>query len=125
MKNTVYVGQVFNYDYSSIRLDSDAVQRESANVADQTYNHPEYMRNGPWMAANALIWYEQEYSVKKNYASVKCTGVRQWGTGQKGFFDLAKGDTVTVDMGYRVYEKASDTKPRIHRDYTGLTFDLL
>jgi len=77
------------------------------------------------MAANALSWYTQEYSIYKNLASVKCTGIRQYGEGQKGFFDLIEGDTVTLDMGYRVYENASSTRARIHRDYTGLQFELL
>ena len=77
------------------------------------------------MAANALSWYTQEYSVVKNLASAKCTGIRQWGDGQKGFFDLTEGDVVTLDMGYRVYENATATRARIHRDYTGLQFELL
>jgi len=34
MQNTVYVGQVFNYDYGSTLLDNDAVERDSATVAD-------------------------------------------------------------------------------------------
>ena len=57
MKDTVYVGEVHNYNYGSTRLNNDAVERDSATVSDQTKNHPEYTRNGPWMAANALEWY--------------------------------------------------------------------
>ena len=56
-KDTVYVGQIFNYNYGDTLLNNDAVERETANVADQTRDHPEYTRNGPWMAANALEWY--------------------------------------------------------------------
>ena len=57
MKDTVYVGQIYNYNYGETKLDNDAVERDTANVADQTNEHPEYTRNGPWMAANALEWY--------------------------------------------------------------------
>lgn len=57
MENTEYVGQVFNYNYGDMKLDNDAVERDTANVADQTYDHPNYTRNGPWMASNALKWY--------------------------------------------------------------------
>ena len=77
------------------------------------------------MAINALEWYTQEYSVPRNYAGVTCTAVRQFGEGQKGFFDLPVGDTVTVNMGYRVYEDATKTRARIHRDYTNISFPLL
>ena len=101
------------------------MERDAANIADQTYDHPEYMRNGPWMSANALAWYTQEYSIMDNYTSVKCTGIRQWGEGQKGFFDLPIGDTVTLNMGYRVYENESATRARMHRDYTNISFELL
>lgn len=61
------MGHVYNYEYGSTLLDNDAVERDSATVADQTSDHPEYMRNGPWMAANSLSWYTQEYDKKKNY----------------------------------------------------------
>ena len=124
-KNTLYVGEIYNYLYGTTLLSNDAVSRDSATVADQTYDHPEYVRNGPWMAANNLSWYSQEYSVEKNYASMTCTAVRQWGEGQKGFFDLPTGDRITLNMGYRVYEDASLTRARIHRDYANIQFDLL
>lgn len=125
MKDTVYVGEVFNYNYGETRLNNDAVERDTANVFDQTRGHSEYTRNGPWMAADALKWYTQEYSIERNYASATCTAVRLYGEGQKGFFDLPVGDTVTVNMGYRVYEDASKTRARIHRDYENIQFDLL
>ena len=48
-----------------------------------------------------------------------------YGEGQKGFFDLPVGDTVTLNMGYRVYEDATKTRARIHRDYENVTFELL
>ena len=48
-----------------------------------------------------------------------------YGEGQKGFFDLPVGDTVTVKMGYRVYEDAYSTKARIHNDYENAQFALL
>lgn len=35
------------------------------------------------------------------------------------------GDTVTVKMGYRVYEDAYSTKARIHNDYENVQFALL
>ena len=35
------------------------------------------------------------------------------------------GDSVTVNMGYRVYEDATKTRARIHRDYVGINFELL
>ena len=35
------------------------------------------------------------------------------------------GDTVTVKMGYRVYEDAFSTKARIHNDYESVQFELL
>ena len=57
MKDTVYVGQVYNYSYGETLLTNEAVERDVATVADQTKQHPEYMRNGPWMPANALRWY--------------------------------------------------------------------
>ena len=77
------------------------------------------------MAANALEWYTQEYSIENNYAAATCTGVRLYGEGQKGFFDLPVGDTVTVNMGYRVYEDETQTRARIHRDYENVQFELL
>ena len=61
----------------------------------------------------------------RNYAGITCTAVRQFGEGQKGFFDLPIGDIVTVNMGYRVYEDATKTRARIHRDYTNISFPLL
>ena len=125
MKDTVYVGHVYNYNYGTTRLNNDAVERDSATVRDQTLGHPEYMRNGPWMPANALEWYTQQYSVANNYVSVTCTGVRIFGEGQKGFFDLPVGDTVTVNMGYRVYDDETKTKARIFNDYENVTFNLL
>ena len=81
MRTTVYVGGVNNYSYGKTLLTNEAVERDSATVAEQTSEHPDYMRNGPWMAGNALEWYTQEYSVESNYASVDCTGVRQYGEG--------------------------------------------
>ena len=35
------------------------------------------------------------------------------------------GDTVTVKMGYRVYEDQFSTKARIHNDYENVQFALL
>ena len=125
MKDTVYVGQVNNYDYGSTSLSNEAAERDSATPADQTLDHPEYMRNGPWMPANALKWYTQEYSIENNYAAVTCTAVRQYGDGQKGFFDMEPGSTVTLNMGYRVYDNASATRARMHRDYEDVSFELL
>ena len=120
MKDTVYVGHVHNYNYGSTRLNNDAVERDSATLLDQTFDHPEYTRNGPWMAANALEWYTQQYSVENNYVAVTCTGIRIYGEDQKGFFDLPVGDTVTVNMGYRVYDDETKTKARIHNDYENI-----
>ena len=57
MRSTVYVGQVNNYEYGQTLLTNDAVERDSYTPAEQTLEHPMYMRNGPWMAANALEWY--------------------------------------------------------------------
>ena len=34
-------------------------------------------------------------------------------------------DTVTVDMGYRVYETETSTRARISQDYKGVSFELL
>ena len=48
-----------------------------------------------------------------------------YGEGQKGFFDLPVGDSVTLKMGYRVYEDAFSTKARIHNDYENVNFQLL
>ena len=124
-KKAVYVGEVYNYSYGSFKLDYDAVERDSANPSDQTTDHPEYMRNGPWFAADALSWYTQKYNLNKNYSSVGCTAVRQYGAGQKGFFDLPIGDTITLNMGYRVYDSALSTSPRVHRDYNDVSFVLL
>ena len=56
-RDTEYVGHIYNYEYGSTLLDNDAVERDSATVADQTIDHPEYMRNGPWIAADSLSWY--------------------------------------------------------------------
>lgn len=125
MKDTVYVGNVFNYSYGKTQLSNEAVERDVATPSDQTINHPEYMRNGPWMPANALRWYTQSYSIENNYAAVDCTAVRQYGDNQKGFFDLPVGNTVTLNMGFRVYDNEFETRARIHRDYTGVEFDLL
>ena len=57
MKDTVYVGQVYNYNYGTERLNNDAMERDSYTVDEQTRRHPEYTRNGPWFAADALEWY--------------------------------------------------------------------
>ena len=56
------------------------------------------------MAADALSWYTQTYDPSRNLSSVACTAVRLYGEGQKGFFDLPVGNTVTLNMGFRVYE---------------------
>lgn len=125
MINTEYVGQVFNYQYGTTLLDNDATERSTYNVKDQTFDHPEYSRNGPWLAGNALQWYTQTYSIEDNYSALTCTAVRQYGEGQKGFFDMPAGSSVTVNMGYRVYENAEKTRARIHHDYPGILFDLL
>ena len=61
----------------------------------------------------------------RNYAAIACTAVRQYGEGQKGFFDLPVGEQVTLSMGYRVYADANQTKARMYHDYTGITFPLL
>ena len=124
-KDSVYVGEVYNYNYGTTKLDNDAVERDSATPAEQTYEHPEYSRAGPWMAANALKWYTQIYSIEENYSSVSCTAVRRYGENQKGFFDLPIGETVKLRMGYRVYESEADTRPRMHRDYNNISFELL
>ena len=124
-EDSVYVGKIYNYSYGSFKLDYDAASRDSATVAEQTYDHPEYMRNGPWMAANALEWYKQEYNVEDNYSAVTCTAVRQYGLGQKGFFDMQIGDTVTLNIGYRVYDSLSETVPRLHGEFNDISFDLL
>ena len=63
--------------------------------------------------------------MNKNYAAVDCTGVRQYGENQKGFFDLPVGNTVTLNMGFRVYDHAFATKARVHRDYKNVSFELL
>ena len=34
MKDTVYVGQVYNYNYGDMKLNNDAVERDTATVAD-------------------------------------------------------------------------------------------
>ena len=119
-KDTLYVGDIYNYNYGETQLRNDAVARDLATVADQTVDHPDYVRNGPWMAANNLKWYSQEYSVANNYASMTCTAVRQYGDGQKGFFDMPIGDKVTLNMGFRVYENESSTVARYHRDYANI-----
>lgn len=77
------------------------------------------------MAGNALQWYTQTYSIEDNYSALTCTAVRQYGEGQKGFFDMPPSSSVSVSMGYRVYENAAKTRARIHHDYPGIIFDLL
>jgi len=37
-----------------------------------------------------------------------CTGIRQIGNGQKGYFDLPAGTIIGVNVGYRVYRNAND-----------------
>ena len=125
MINTEYVGQIYNYNYGNMKLDNDAVERDVQNVRDQTVDHENHTRNGPWMAVNALKWYTQEYNIEENKSAVTCTAIRQYGPGFRGFFDMPAGSTVTVDMGFRVYDDASQTRARIYRDYVGVTFDLL
>lgn len=125
MKDTVYVGQVYNYKYGDVSLSNDAVERESATPAKQTLDHIDYVSSGPWMSANSLAWYTQEYSVEDNQAGVACTAIRRYGDGHKGFFDLPVGDTVSINMGFRVYKNAEATRAFIHRDYPDRSFDLL
>jgi len=125
MKDSVYVGQVNNYNYGAHSLTNSKAERELWNLEDQTVSHPQYTRNGPWIPASSLDFYTQQYSIETNHASVDCSAIRQHGDGQKGFFDVKPGSTVTLKMGYRVYDNAEATRARIHRDYDDVSFELL
>ena len=35
------------------------------------------------------------------------------------------GNTVTLNMGFRVYEDATKTRARVHRDYFNVSYELL
>ena len=53
-----------------------------------------------------------------------CTAARQYSDIIKGFFNFLPGETVTLNMGFRVYEDEVSTSPRIHRDYANVQFEL-
>ena len=48
-----------------------------------------------------------------------------YGDNQKGYFDLPVGDTVKINMGFRVYEDDTQTRARINYDYEDEEFILL
>jgi len=52
-----YQVQVFNYDYGSMVLNNNEVERNGDNVKYQTLYHPDYARYGPWHLAATLNWY--------------------------------------------------------------------
>lgn len=118
-------GTVFNYDYSDVLLTNNEVTRNADNIDYQTFYHPNYDRNGPWTMGASSKYYTTYFDDAADVTGMSCTGVRQVGAGQRGYFGYNAGDFINARLGFRVYKDENDTVARLAKDYDMITFELL
>ena len=116
-------GEVFNYDYSRTLLTNDEVALYDLDY--QTYYHPNYDNKGAWTMGASSKYYTTYFDGNADVTGITCTGVRQVGRGQKGYFSFDNGDTINVRVGFRVYTDAQDPVPRLSKDYQAFQLELL
>lgn len=124
-ETTTYHGTVFNYEYSQTVLTNEEVTRNADNIDYQTFYHPNYQRNGAWTMGASTKYYTTYFNAEQDTTGMTCTGVRQVGFGQKGYFGFNTGDYISIRLGFRVYEDDNDTVARISKDYDAFTLEIL
>lgn len=118
-------GSVFNYEYGAPLLTNEEVERNADNIDYQTFYHPNYDRNGPWTMGASTKYYTTYFDANADVTGMSCTGVRQVGFGQRGYFGYDAGDFINARLGFRAYTDENDTVARLAKDYDMINFELL